>query len=281
MAISTVELGGVHLGMSQDAYRSAPGLSHSDLKRLRMSPFHYARLREPTAPAKEPTAAMLNGTRVHCALLEPDEWPKRYAVAPETVGDKRTKSYKEFAELSAGLGLEVITQQEADKAHAQAAALRRLPQVAELLDGAGACEVSAWWRDPATNTLCKCRPDRVATVGYGKGAVLLDVKTTADASAEQFARSVHTFGYHTQAHWYCTGYALAAHVEVHGMVFACVENEYPYAPAAYMLDDDALRVAAKLNADAVASYVHCAERDEWPGYPSEIQVLSLPAWAMR
>jgi hypothetical protein len=62
-------------------------------------------------------------------------------------------------------------------------------------------------------------------------------------------------------------------------VFAVVESEYPYARAAYMLDDEAMRKGREHNVHARALYAACAERDQWPGYPETIQVLSLPAWA--
>jgi hypothetical protein len=272
---STVALGIQH-GLSSEAYHHGPGLSHSELKRLRRTPFHYHALLDPSAPAKEPTPAMFNGTLVHCALLEPEHFELRYVIAPDV--HKSSNVYKEFAQRCISGGLAPITQQQRDAAFAQAKALRTLPDVAALLAN-GFPEVSAYWRDPSTNVLCKCRPDWVGPVGYGKGAVLLDVKTASDASPEGFAKSVANFGYHTQADWYCTGYELATGVSVHGMVFAVVESEFPHACAAYMLDDEALRRAREDNRAALNKYAQCSEADHWPGYPREIQVITLPRWA--
>lgn len=268
---------GVYHGLPSAEYHAGPGLSHSDLKRLRRTPWHYRAMKlDHDQHAKAPTAQMFNGTLVHCALLEPAEFPDRYRVCDD---DKRTKAFKEAATAAQALGYELISSVQRDAAMAQADALRTLPQVAELL-ASGAPEVSAFWQDPRHNVLCKCRPDWVTPVGFGKGAVLLDVKTTGDASLEQFARSIHNFNYHTQADWYCDGYARATGLEVHGMVFAVVENEYPYVPAAYMLDDVSLRIARQLNTDALESYVRCNQVDTWPGYPDTIQVISLPKWAV-
>lgn len=275
----TVLAPGVHYGLSNELYHAGPGLSHSDLKRLRRSPFHFHAMKEAVDRAtKAPSAAMFNGTLVHCALLEPAEWANRYLVCEEM--DKRTKVYKQTAEVAEAAGLELITRIQYDAAYAQAESLRKLPQVAELL-AAGAPEVSAFWHDPKHHVLCKCRPDWVTPVGFGKGAVLLDVKTTGDASPDQFARSIANFEYHTQSDWYCDGYARATGVEVHGMVFAVVENEFPYAATAYMLDDTALRLARSSNLEALETYVHCSQVDTWPGYPDTITVISLPKWATR
>lgn len=266
---------GVLPGLSNEAYHRGPGLSHSGLKRLRKTPFHYHELaRERAVPTTPPTPQMLNGTLTHCALLEPAQFDARYVVGPDV--DKRSKEWKQFtAQVPT---CEVITSLQRDAAFRQADALRRLPDVATLLSS-GEPEVSAYWIDPATGVLCKCRPDWVSPVGYGRGVVLLDVKTASDASPEGFSKAVANYGYHTQADWYCTGYALATGLEVHGMVFAVVESEYPHACAAYMLDDAALLRAREDNREALHTYAHCAAHDEWPGYPTDIQVITLPRWA--
>jgi hypothetical protein len=269
---------GVHYGIANDAYHQGEGLSHSGLKRIRMqTPFHYHALATATdAPPKAPTPQMFNGTLTHCALLEPEHFDLRYVIAPDV--SKSSRLYKEFAQQCMSSGMEPISQLQRDAAFRQAEALRKLPQVAELL-AHGQPEVSAWWRDVATGVLCKCRPDWVSPVGLGKGVVLLDVKTASDASPEGFSKSVANFGYHTQADWYCTGFELASGMQVHGMVFAVVESEFPHACSAYMLSDAALLRAREENREALNLYARCAEAKQWPGYPSEIQVIELPRWA--
>jgi hypothetical protein len=221
---------------------------------------------------------MFNGTLVHCALLERADFDERYLCLPDGT-NKRTKVYQEVEAAAIAQGkLAIITELQREQAFAQADALRTLPEVAQLLAD-GHPEVSAFWRDPVTDTLCKCRPDWVSPVGYGKGCVLLDVKTSGDASPEAFARSVVSFGYHTQASWYCAGYALASGLEVHGMVFAVVESEFPHACTPYMLDDEALRRARESIHAALVLHERCEREASWPGYPNTIQVLSLPRWA--
>lgn len=277
---------GVHHGMSNDAYQRGPGLSVSQVKRLGVSPFHMHALTQPrTAPPKAPTPAMQNGTRVHCALLEPDQFARRYIVGPDI--SKNSNAWKLFAAEAEAREQAVITQLEQDQAYAQAAALMALPEVTELL-GEGEPEVSAYWlEDPDEAAgveadgavLCRCRPDHVHPVAHGSGVVLLDVKTAADASAEGFRKAVHNFGYHQQADWYCRGFARASGLTVHGMVFGVVESEFPHAAAVYMLSDAALLKARKANADALALFARCRAQNKWPGYPSGIQVIDLPPWA--
>lgn len=258
-------------------YHQGPGLSVSGAKRLLVSPFHFHELAQPReAPPKAPTAAMVNGTLVHCALLEPDEFNARYVIAPDI--DKRTKDYKEFAKAAAELDMQLVPRLDWHRAHAQAAALRRLPAVTELM-AHGVAEASVYWRDVAHGLLLKCRPDWKAPVGHGRGVVLLDVKTAIDASPDGFAKACANWGYHLQDPWYCEGVQAAEGVEVHGMVFAVVESEFPHACAAYMLSDDARALGREAIARARLRYVECMDTNTWPSYPQDIQVIDLPRWA--
>lgn len=266
-------------GQANEAYHRGPGLSVSGAKRILKTPFHYHELAKPhDAPPKAPTPAMVNGTLVHCALLEPEEFDKRYWIGPDV--DKRSKAWKEYVQTAEANGVELITKVQRDAAMRQAGALRALPEVAELLNAqGGAAEQSVYWRDVAHGLLLKCRPDWKAPVGYGRGMVLLDVKTAADASPEGFAKACGTWGYFMQDPWYCDGVQAAEGVEVHGMVFAVVESEYPHAAKSYMLGDESRDFGRKRIAVARARYAQCLERDEWPGYGPGIQVIDLPRWA--
>lgn len=276
-AIHAATHGGIVHGLTNESYHAGPGWSVSGVKRFRRSPYHFHALKGPHgAPPKEPTAAMVNGTLVHCATLEPDEMPRRYAVGPD--GPRTSKAWKDHAAWAAMTGLEPITGVQYIAALRQAAALRTLPDVDTLLSD-GQPEVSAFWRDEATGVLCKCRPDWVSPVADGTGVILVDVKTTADASPEAFARSAANLGYHLQAAWYCHGYAQATGLEVHGMVFACVESEFPHAVAAYMLDDEAIAKGRAACDAALVAYAECERTCTWPSYPQDIVTLQLPPWA--
>jgi hypothetical protein len=264
--------------LSNADYHSGPGLSVSGAKRLLVTPYHYHALTgERAAPPKAPTPGMVNGTLVHCLVLEPDEFGLRYAVGPDA--DTRSKAWKEFAADAGAAGLEVITSMAYDRARGQAQALRAVPEVAELLTAPGfIAEQSVFWRDEAHGLLLKCRPDGRAPVSHGAASVLLDVKTCTDASDEGFASAAAKFGYYMQDPWYCEGVEAATGMPVLGMVFGVVESEYPYAARALMLSDEARREGREANAKARATYAGCLTRGEWPGYPPGIAVVDLPRW---
>jgi hypothetical protein len=272
---------GVVYGLPNADYHAGAGLSCTGAKRLLQSPYHYHALAQhTTAPPKEPTPSMLNGTLVHCATLEPEQFDERYEVGPDV--SRNSKAWREFIDHCTSVAVEPISQLQRDRAYAQAAALRTLPDVAAILKR-GHAESSAYWVDPITGVQCKCRPDFTGE-GWGvshAGVILLDVKTAADASPAGFAKSVVNYSYHQQADWYCSGYALATGREVLGMVFAVVESEYPHAVAAYSLDTRALEMGRKLNDRARALYAKCTAANDWPSYPTAVTELTLPAWAWR
>lgn len=271
--------GRVVMAMDNDEYHSGPGLSHSGVKRILRTPWHFQALREPhdTHPAT-PTPQMFAGTLCHCATLEPDEFYERYVVGPE-VSTRASREWKEF--VAANPGRESITVAQRDIAWAQANSLRSHPVVAELLAGMCVAEMAVYWTDADTGVLCKAKPDLTHYCGTldRPAVILMDVKTTGDASPEGFAKAVANFGYHTQADWYCWGYEQATGTPCEGMVFAVVENEFPYACAVYMVDDEALSIARERNRKALALYAECERKAIWPGYPHDLQVISLPRWA--
>src|SRR3954467_1940672 len=85
---------GVVRGMTGEAYRASGGLSYSGLKLLAKSPAHYfAWTRDERRPTIE-RAGQLEGSLAHCLILEPAEYPFRYAVGPDV--SRATREWKEF-----------------------------------------------------------------------------------------------------------------------------------------------------------------------------------------
>lgn len=275
-ATDRLPLLGLHRDMPAADYHGTDALNASGLKHLRRSPAHYyGAMLDPHRPMPEPTAAMRNGTLTHCALFEPDALASRYVVRPAGI-DGRTKDGKAaLAELAAS-GREVIDADAMAAAQRQADAVRRLPEVAALLAD-GYAEASAFWLDGETATLCKCRPDWVAPAG--DGVVLIDGKTTQDASADGFGRAIWTWGYHLQAAWYADGFEAATGLRVHGFVFAAVESAWPHAAAAYMLGDDVMDRSRAECRRLLRLYAECRRTNTWPGYPAGVQQINLPKWA--
>ena len=267
-------------GLSIEIYHACAGaVSNSGLSDFARSPAHYHALHlDPRRPVEEETPAQLVGQLAHCALLEPAEFGKRYAVGP--VGDKRLKAWKTWAEdypQDEDGSFTLLTPAQAAAAWAMAESAKRNPDVAKLL-GKGRPEVSAFWIDKATGLACRCRPDWVSPAG--RGVILADVKTCGDASPAQFARQVARMGYHRQAAFYSDGYAEASGLPVLGFVFIAIETAWPYLSSAVMLDDESLAKGREEIAALLPRFAACKASNAWPGYSDAIELVSLPAWAL-
>lgn len=267
---------GLFHGLSIEDYHASPEVSNSGLSDFARSPFHYAAFHlDPERPEDEETPAQLVGNLAHCMILEPEQFMQRYAVGP--VDDRRLKAWKDWEALKRPAEVRTIKPCEYAAAQAQAASVRRIPDVAALL-AKGEPEVSAFWLDPATNEPCRCRPDWVHPAG--DGVILADLKTTSNASPQEFARQVARMGYHRQAAFYSDGYAIASGKPVLGFVFVAVETAWPYAASAVMLDEPSLAQGRAEIAELLPVYAECRASGRWPGYAESIELISLPAWAL-
>lgn len=276
MNAATDRIGVIH-GMDIDVYHQAPGISKTGLDRIARSPAHfYALTLDPNRPPEKERAGQLEGQLAHCAILEPDEFDKRYAVGPEVT--RATKAWKEF-EASLPAGVIGIKAEQREVALRQAESVRKLPDIAEAL-AQGVAESSAFWHDPETGVLCRCRPDWQQDVG-DKHALLLDVKTYSDSSPAEFARQCARKRYEVQAAYYSDGYALASGRNVLGFIFVAVETEYPFAASAVMLDEMSLESGRTKYRRNLNTYAQCLKAGEWPGHGAVIHQVSLPQWAVE
>lgn len=281
-------------GQDIEAYHRGPGISKTGLDHVARSPAtFYALHLDPARPPEKDRAGQLEGQLAHCAILEPAEFDQRYAVlpadAPRRPTDAQWNAKKPSTEsveamewwtawIKSSAGRTIITQAQRETALRQAESVRRLPDVAEAL-AAGRPEVSAYWVDPDTGVLCRCRPDWVHPAGEN-GVILLDVKTYSDASPAEFARQIARKRYHVQDAFYSDGFARASGLEVLAFVFVAVETEWPYAASAVMLDAPSKAQGMQQVRRDLSTYAACLASNEWPGHGTGIHQVSLPAWAL-
>lgn len=281
-------------GQDIEAYHRGPGISKTGLDHVARSPAtFYALHLDPARPAEKERAGQLEGQLAHCAILEPAEFDKRYAVLPADAPRRPTdaqwnakKPSPESAEAmewwtawnKSSAGRTIITHAQRATALRQAESVRRLPDVAEAL-AAGRPEVSAYWIDPDTGVLCRCRPDWVHPAG-DNGVILLDVKTYSDASPAEFARQIARKRYHVQDAFYSDGFARASGLDVLAFVFVAVETEWPFAASAVMLDAPSKAQGMQQVRRDLTTYAACLAANEWPGHGTGIHQVSLPAWAL-
>lgn len=265
---------GLHPGIPEARYHARiPGLaSKGALDKVRKSLAHYKAWLE--AQESSNTAALLFGKGFHCSVLEPDVFASNYVVEPDH-GDCRLKENKARRDewRASHEGKILVSDGDARAFDGIAKALSAHKFARELIRG-GVSELTLRWQDAETGLECKGRCDY-----YIPGlATVVDLKTTADASFDDFRKSAASYGYHRQDAFYRQGFA-ACGVPIDNFIFIAVEKVPPYAVAVFALDRDAVRKGSASVAEDLRTLAEGVERDEWPGYPEEIQVLDLPPWA--
>lgn len=261
-------------------YHSSAGISASHLKELEKSPKHYqAWLEKP----KECNEAMLIGKAVHSLFLEPQQFAKEFAFAPEC--DKRTKEGKELyaSFLSSITNQEIISPATAEIINSVFPALIDQVSTSKILTALfkGTKEKSFYWTDPDTGLLCKCRPDCLTDLG-----VITDLKTTYDASPGAYSAQIGKMRYFMQAAFYLDGVRHAvqqSNAQVNfqspkAFVLVPIETSAPHGIAMYQLDEQAIELGRSLYKKLLALYASCASQKSWPGYSQKIETVSLPNW---
>jgi hypothetical protein len=232
-------------------------LSYSALKAFAKSPNHY--LQYVNREFVE-TPAMVLGSALHCAVLEPDEYVNRYVIAPKF--DRRTKAGKEQAEAweLASDGKTHITAEQDQAVQAMKHAIRSHDVAFRLL-----------------NKTCPELPVEGEIEGMQfKGVIdalgdiwVVDIKTTTDASPEGFRKQASNLDYHLQA---------AIYTQLTGRAFRwiAVESAPPYNVAVYEPTVDSMDAAHAYLRNLIADFI--AWDGQPVGYGENIYELDLPPW---
>lgn len=275
---------GVFPNMPSSHYFAIEAMSQSGAKKIRQSPLHYIFER---THRKAPTASMQFGTSVHDGVLEPDSFgarvccvppnaPKRPSVtqlnakkpSPETI-----EAITYWQELDASNeGKIVLSADEFARSQACIAAVHAHPGARKLLAGAEV-ETSLFWIDGRYKVPCKARLDACNHGG------IIDLKTTTDASPEEFARTIANFDYHAQGAHYISGVEHALNESPRFYAFITVETEPPHCVACYALPGNAVLAGQRLMSIALERYAEAMATQRWPGYPDTIETITLPRWA--
>lgn len=239
----------------------------SSLKLLKKSPAHLKAARNEPQSDK---AEMLIGHASHTAILEPELFHVSYSVFPDNLTKTTKEGKAEWARIES-LGLPILRQKQWDTAVALSQAVAEHATASTLLYG-GKFELTL---------LCELQgipvKSRLDCLNHGK---IIDVKTTEDASASGFSRSIYSYQYHLQAAFYLDC-AAACGIEVDGFVFIAIEKEPPFAISIFELDAEAIDIGRSDYMRALQIYADCDAFDYWPGYPGHVQSISLPYWAMK
>ena len=245
-------------------YVEHEGLNASAIKQGRTSMLHMHNYLN--APRTEPTPAMVWGSIVHLAILEP------YRVMDEVVvwdESKRTKAYKEFK--ADHEGKYIITSQEVENIGRMVESVYAHPEAKQFLDESQK-EVSLF----ADGNYGKGK----ARVDAMDGSMICDLKTTSAIHPIQFQKQAWSLGYFTQMGWYaemyeqCHGHAPDAYI-------IALESKAPFDVMFLEVTPSALK-HGRDEAVKIAKLYHITKTTEcaYKGVCDGIQPLTLPEYAV-
>jgi exodeoxyribonuclease VIII len=204
------------------------------------------------------------------AVLEPEQFENTTAVSPKFFGPGARAEAQIWNERHTDKL--IIKGEEATALDGILNSLRKHKTASELLHK-GHAEESFFWQDPVTGLVCKCRPD------LWKDGVLVDVKTTINASPHEFSRTIANMMYHFQAAYYLDGVSAVLGEPFREFVIIAIEKEPPYAVATYRLDEATIDAGRMLYRKALRTLRQCKTRGVYPAYPDRLVAASLPSWA--
>jgi hypothetical protein len=192
--------------------------------------------------------------------------------------DWRTKASREWRDAARAEGSVPLLRAEHEQVQAMAAALREHPLASSLLEpGTGRAELSLFWADD--DIWRRARLDWLPLPGPGR-LIVADYKTTVSADpVAALGKHVASYGYHQQAAWYLDGVRLLI-ADDPAFVFVFQDKSPPYLVTVAELDFQALEIGRARNRQAIERYRDCRESGLWPGYSDDIELISLPSWAV-
>ena len=253
--------------MTEKEYRAAEGVNKSTLWELRKSPAHYQYI---LTHQREDTQAFKIGRAIHAAVLTPTAYKREWSVIPEGI-DRRTKAGKEEyqAFMEANNGKEILTAEEAEQVRSIAKAVRKNKAVSYLLKGTRREKPLFWTNEDGIR--CKCRVDAM------KDGIIIDLKTTTDASTEAFTREALKFGYDVQAAHYIDGYQNTQKGKPPKWFFIVVEKSEPYAINIIRAGLDFVDHGIVRRNKLLETLTECRENQYFPDYGTNDMIM--PKWA--
>lgn len=268
----TDQLTGIIPDLEERLYHAHPALSSTGARRLLESPAKFRWLLDHPEPHKD---AYDLGTAVHTKVLgrghKVIEYPPEH-LTPS--GNASTKAATvEWVEEQRTNGLVVISTAQAALVNGMAEALLSHPTARALFEQDGSPEASVFATDPDTGVDLRARFDYLAPI-------CVDLKTTSkEASASGFARTVASFGYDVQRGHYLPTLRFATG-ERREMVFVVVETAAPHLVGVHQLDREFAEMGEKKAQRARELFAECTTTGVWPGYPSDVQLVIPPVYAV-
>lgn len=262
--------------MTNNEYHSRAEISKSDLDLLAKSPY-LLKLKKDGKYQSEATPSQILGSAVHKLVLEKDDFINEFAIEPNC--DKRTKDGKaEFEKFqSENQGKTILKADIFETAKIISECVLNMQSTANFLKY-GKAEQSYFGEIDGVKV--KCRPDFYNE----KLGLIIDLKTTSDASPSGFSKSIANFNYHIQTAFY-SDIMRSLDKKVNKFLFIAVETKEPFLVGFYELDLVAIDKGREKYKELLNLWKWCVENNNYFGYGdfkdgkfNPVKTLNLPTW---
>ena len=271
------------VGMPDSEYHQRPELSKSMTDRLEKSPAHLQEYLN--GEGMTSTDAMKFGSAYHAWVLEPDTFWDHYERKPVDLkkptaaqlgakkpSEKTVNQIEDWKKFTASIqGKTVIKEEDLEKIRNMYNALKAHPMASRLLfQKTRFTEIAMFWKDPLTNISCRAKADLIRT-----DDIMVDLKTTEDASLAGFKRSVYKYRYHVQDVSYSGAFRQITGRHPAAFTFVVQEKTPPYLVEVYDLPPEwRLDGEIKYNRN-LQTYTDCQLAQSWPGYSDGTKIVTL------
>ena len=209
------------------------------------------------------------GSAAHAMLLEGDN----SKIVVVDADDWRTKAAKEARDTATAMGKYAVLEKDYAEVMKMVFAAKCFLKDSELGDllETGLAEQTVLWEE--NGVWCRARPDLLD----GEGDIVLDYKTTSDASPENVAKQIGRMGYDLQAEFYLRG-VNAVTALVPTFVFLFQEIEPPYACSLASLSASYQAVGRSKVNRAMHLWQTCTTTNNWPGYSNQVAFVEPKPW---
>ena len=222
---------------------------------------------------ESPTLEM--GKAVHSLILE---YEKQAVVRGPS--DRRGNKWKEAKQQAEQQGKILLTERDYDTASeiAENALFNSDFLRSKIMSKNFISEASIFTTCKKTGMLIKCRPDGLLVPQDSKSkGVILDIKTTQDASPEGFQRELRKYNYDLQIAFYLHTMRCAS-LPCSEMYLVAIEKTPPYAVGVHVLSEIYIKHAEKRMIQTLEKMKHAESTQDFStGWP-EINQVHLPAW---
>ena len=262
---------GVYEDVPADLYHSLPLVSSSALRTVLTG--SYRKARQERFSDLAPTPAMVLGSAIHLAVLEPGYLRSRTVV----IKDLRSKANKEAAAQARAAGKLVLTPEQlqiAEQVGQSCWSDPDCPEWGQLMSRAKYKEVTLIWDEGPVR--CKARLDCMDPA-WG---LIVDVKTSGAISPRDMQRKLFNHGLDIQAAFYTDG-AINLGINVRSYVIAAIATDGTGELACYELSDETLQAGRDRYKPILHGWAECEKTGRWPSRVRGIRLLSHERWALN